>query len=465
MKPERCLGPWTLRERLGSGGNGEVWLAERRGDGVIAALKILKSRNQQSEPFARFRAEVELNRQLNGTHGVLPLIDAHVPGVASPQDQAWMAMPIAQPIRSALGAQPAIGAVVEAIADLGAVLAQLKPEGIAHRDIKPDNLFRLGEMWAIGDFGIASYPGKAALTEPGRSLGPRFFIPDEMIQHPLEADAHAADVFSLAKTLWVLATESRYPPQGHQRRDTAMGLLRTYFPETRAYLLDRLIEQATSPKPGDRPSMEMFVAELRAWLTPLSRPIPTESLEEIGAKLSVLLEPCDEQARRERQQLQAADGLFRHLASSLVGIRKRLESLPSVRIDYAELPESFGDLNPPKGRKVGSLCVETSTSSKTDTILYSGFSLHMDGHQIHLRAKHHIIAVQCSHNTPWTQQWSFLLGSALGEQCCSEMPRQLNQHLMTALEFWVDQIEWYEEHRWWEPQEARPQEQAETTAA
>jgi serine/threonine protein kinase len=114
MKPEERVGAWTLKECIGAGGNGEVWMAEDRAE-VKIALKILKTRKQGGEPFARFRSEVEVNRRLSGRTGVLPLLDAHVPDETTPKDYAWMAMPIAQPIRSALGTHPSLRAVVEAL--------------------------------------------------------------------------------------------------------------------------------------------------------------------------------------------------------------------------------------------------------------------------------------------------------------------------------------------------------------
>jgi serine/threonine protein kinase len=38
-------------------------------------------------------------------------------------------------------------------------LADLAEEGISHRDVKPENLFRLDDAWVIGAFGLVDYPG------------------------------------------------------------------------------------------------------------------------------------------------------------------------------------------------------------------------------------------------------------------------------------------------------------------
>jgi serine/threonine protein kinase len=89
-------------------------------------------------------------------------------------------MPLAVPIRAALGPDPAPERVVEAVAAITWTLTGLVREGISHRDVKPDNLLCLGGVWSIGDFGLVKYPAGQALTEHGRKLGPTDFMAPEM---------------------------------------------------------------------------------------------------------------------------------------------------------------------------------------------------------------------------------------------------------------------------------------------
>ena len=52
------IAPWMTGEKLGEGGNAEVFLAN---DGQReVALKVLKTRRAESEQYARFRREIEL---------------------------------------------------------------------------------------------------------------------------------------------------------------------------------------------------------------------------------------------------------------------------------------------------------------------------------------------------------------------------------------------------------------------
>jgi serine/threonine protein kinase len=114
----------------------------------------------------------------------------------------------------AIGHGSELPAVVAAFASYGRTLADLASDGVSHRDVKPDNLFRLDVSWVIGDFGLVDYPGKPAVTTPGRRLGPLFFMAPEMLANPDTADGNLADVYSLAKSLWAVATENRYAPGG-----------------------------------------------------------------------------------------------------------------------------------------------------------------------------------------------------------------------------------------------------------
>ena len=55
------VGQWELVDQLGQGGNAEVW---RASDGAVdVALKILHQRRADSEPYQRFRQEIQALRQ------------------------------------------------------------------------------------------------------------------------------------------------------------------------------------------------------------------------------------------------------------------------------------------------------------------------------------------------------------------------------------------------------------------
>ena len=207
------IGKRKLVEHLGKGGNAEVWRATRGNEEV--ALKILHQHRTESEPYQRFRQEIETMRQIGDHPNIMPLLDAHLPEAPSKARPAWLAMPIAAPLAESVS-QSGLREVVTAVA--GNALADLHElHHVHHRDIKPSNLYLHHGRPMISDFGLVDLPESDDLTVAGRPLGPKFFLAYEMIDNPKNADPAAADVFSLAKTLWVLCVDQRWPPQGEQQ--------------------------------------------------------------------------------------------------------------------------------------------------------------------------------------------------------------------------------------------------------
>jgi serine/threonine protein kinase len=169
-------------------------------------------------------------------------------------------------IQKALGRAADLESVVTAVADIADTLVSLHEEGYTHRDLKPDNIFMYSGRWVIGDFGLVEFPAKEALTRKGEKLGPAHFIAPEMLADARNADGRKADVYSLAKTFWVLATGQRFPPPGEQRVDVKGLTIAGYRVHPRVAPLDRVIEEATRHNPDDRITMAHLTATLRSWL-------------------------------------------------------------------------------------------------------------------------------------------------------------------------------------------------------
>jgi hypothetical protein len=276
MAESRTIGPWRLIEELGRGGNAVVWRATRDGLDGEAAVKVINATKANKEPYRRFVTEIEFLRSLSDTAGVLPLMDAYLPDAPSKDDRPWLAMPIATPIADALaGAE--LTTVVRAVLAIARTLDGLKQEsGVAHRDVKPGNLYERGGEWLVGDFGLIAPPDKDELARTGRPVGPAHYTAYELIIDPTGADPHPADVYSLAKTLWVLATGQGFPPEGHQAASVAGFNVADWRPDARAGALDRLIDRCTRLPPEQRPSMAEVVSELETWLEISSEPQPLD---------------------------------------------------------------------------------------------------------------------------------------------------------------------------------------------
>jgi serine/threonine protein kinase len=269
----KTVGPWALHERLGSGGNASVWRAARADSDKDVALKVINAKKVEREPYQRFVREIEFLRTHQDVPGLLPLLDAHLPDQPSKNDQPWLAMPIATPIAGALAGRP-LAEVVGAVAAIADTLARLQRDfDIAHRDVKPGNLYQLDGSWLIGDFGLIAIPDATGLTMEGRPVGPAHYTAYEMILSPATANPHPADVYSLGKTLWVLATDQAFPPEGHQPVGTRRFEIGDFRPHPRSGVLDQAVDLMTRLHPEERPSKDQVARDLAAWQTLASEPV------------------------------------------------------------------------------------------------------------------------------------------------------------------------------------------------
>jgi Protein kinase domain len=296
------IGRFELVESIGRGGNALVFRA--RDAETDVALKVLKTRKVDSEPYSRFRREIETVRSLGRRGGVLPVLDSHLPEKLGRGDRAWLAMPLATRIDHAL-TDAELPAIVRAVASLAATLASLRADiGLVHRDLKPQNLYVYEDSFAVGDFGLVALPDAEHLTAPGKVIGPANFVAYEMMERPLESDPAPADVYSIAKTLWVLATGQRWPPPGHQPAGQSPSIGQ-YRPHAQAPALDRLIDRATQLNAAERPTMSAFADDLEVWLEQPPPPPGLADLSAVGAELRRRVAP-EVEASAARDRLHAA---------------------------------------------------------------------------------------------------------------------------------------------------------------
>lgn len=148
------------------------------------------------------------------------------------------------------------------------------------------NLFQFEGQPVIGDFGLVDYPDKESLTGQNERIGNRDYVAPELRECAEHTPADKADVYSLARCFWVLASGKSVPPDHQFRRETPALKLSTHCPHKYADLLDALLEQSTEYEPAMRPTMKDFAAELSEWLK-----VGTVSSSS-GIDLSVLATEC-----------------------------------------------------------------------------------------------------------------------------------------------------------------------------
>jgi serine/threonine protein kinase len=317
MNKVRQYGGWILGDRLGSGGNGLVFAA-RRG-AKVGAIKVL--RKGEAPRRQRFTDEVSAMRRCADIPGVLPILDSselhgNTDGVP------WFVMARAVPIQRALSKHPSLRQVVEAIEQIATTLAAMHARGVSHRDVKPENLFLHETRWSLGDFGLAAFAGKVHHTEAGERIGPIYYIAPEMLNSAATSNGMPADVFSLAKTLWVLATGQRFPLPGQYFPTQDVFRIGSYVMEEGSSSLDALVAACTAVDPNSRPTMQQFRDELDAWLAPRPQPVSPVALDISEFKAQLQTRSADVKAQRERER--EHDGLAQR---SGLRLRERLRPL------------------------------------------------------------------------------------------------------------------------------------------
>src|SRR5881628_2026175 len=146
----------------------------------------------------RFTREIETAAQFQHPH-VLPLLDS---GEASGFLYYVMPYVEGEPLRDRLarhGELP-IHDAVKILVEIVDALAYAHAHGVAHRDIKPDNVLLSGRHALVMDFGVAKAlseaTGRQRLTTAGIALGtPAYMAPEQAAADP-HLD-HRVDVYAV----------------------------------------------------------------------------------------------------------------------------------------------------------------------------------------------------------------------------------------------------------------------------
>jgi hypothetical protein len=198
-------GRWRVLDRIGSGGFGVVYRAERIKLGKLVALKFLDSRGMQSEEaVARFEREARAISRVQHRHSV-SILDF---GVHQGRPYIVMEYLSGKSLGSEMGKPsmtPARG--VQILSQVLEALKHAHASGVVHRDLKPDNVMLIEttgteDYVKILDFGLARI---ISLDEPSISLPatvagtPSYMSPE---QARGEKPDHRTDLYSAGVILY-----------------------------------------------------------------------------------------------------------------------------------------------------------------------------------------------------------------------------------------------------------------------
>lgn len=192
---------YTVVATVGRGGNAMVYGAYDR-TGQKVALKVLHPELAVSVAADRFLREIRYAGQLDHPH-IAPLLD-------SGEDDylLWYAMPFfhGETLREAVRRERMLP--VDRTARIGAevleALGHAHAHGLAHRDIKPDNILLAPEGTVLVDLGIAraiAQSGEDRVTRSGFVVGTEEYMSPEQAEGSPNIDGRT-DLYSLGVVLF-----------------------------------------------------------------------------------------------------------------------------------------------------------------------------------------------------------------------------------------------------------------------
>ncbi len=302
LVPGDRLGEYRLLERLGHGGQGDVYKAIRGGAGYgLVALKVLRpSLARDPARMAQFHREAERGGRLAGP-ALLPVSDRGIEN-----GYHFMVMPYIEGItmrgviraRAArLAGQPVedshrlveldesryVHAMLGILAGAAECLARVHGQRVAHRDVKPANILLddgRPEAVYLCDFGLGRDLEVATLQQMRDGAGtPMYMAPERLLRAP--ADEIRCDIYSLGVTIFEALTLCRpfrvpehitlaaLPAFLAVARPRRPGEVRPGFPDD----LEAVILAAIDRDPARRPESAGWLAtELRRIEARLSSP-------------------------------------------------------------------------------------------------------------------------------------------------------------------------------------------------
>lgn len=209
----RLLGQYRLGERIGTGGMGDVYLAEHRLLKRPCALKLIRANGTMtSRTLNRFEREVRLTATLSHPNtveiydygrtedGTYYYVMEYLPGL-SLSDLVERHGPLPP------------GRVVYLLRQVCQALSEAHQAGLIHRDIKPSNIFaaQRGGMHDVAkllDFGlvrsVATIP-QSHVSSEGQILGTPLYMSPEQAVGSSELDCRS-DIYSLGAVAYYLLT-------------------------------------------------------------------------------------------------------------------------------------------------------------------------------------------------------------------------------------------------------------------
>ncbi len=214
-------GRYRIVDKIGSGGMGEVYLAEDTELVRQVALKFLPRDLCQSEECrSRFRREAQAVAKLDHPNIVT------IYEVGEYDNRPFFAMQHidGRTLREIIRDQaPVMEQALDWATQLCSGLKEAHEAGIVHRDIKPSNILIDSKNRArLVDFGLAAVRGTDELTKTGSTLGTAGYMSPEQVRG--ERSDERSDIFSMGVVIYEIIA-GRPPFHGENMAATLQNIL------------------------------------------------------------------------------------------------------------------------------------------------------------------------------------------------------------------------------------------------
>jgi serine/threonine-protein kinase len=281
-------GRYQVRGLLGKGGMAEVFLAQDRSTGEPVAVKILNARHIK-EPTKRARFLLEATAGAKVVHdNLLKVLDVGLQEDGAPYlvMEFLFGESLGEWLRRERVMSPEMG--VPLVRQIAAGLAAAHRQGVIHRDVKPGNIFLLGEKGQpyaakVVDFGFAKLADFRGLTQAGMAVGTiEYMAPEQCVGDQPDA---RTDIYGVGVLMYRMFT-GRLP---FSHKDDAV-LLAHHVLKTPPALdlgsegplsrLEAVILKALRKRPENRhPTMDALVEDLDRYVAPSGPPWATQPIQ------------------------------------------------------------------------------------------------------------------------------------------------------------------------------------------
>ena len=294
-----AIGPYVLREQIGEGGMGLVFVAEqthpvRR----KVALKVIKPGMDSRQVVARFEAERQA-LALMGHPNIAKVLDAGT----TPEGRPYFVMELVkgEPItgycdRNRLTLRERLGVFLQVCQ----AVQHAHQKGVIHRDLKPSNiLIEVHDVTPVAkviDFGIAKAVGqsltdKTMYTAVAQFVGtPLYMSPEQAGQSSLDVDTRT-DVYALGVLLYELLTGTT-PIDPETFRKAGLDEVR------------RIIREDEPPRPSAR--MSTLKAAALSTVADKRGADPRRLTRQVRGELDWVVMKCLEKDRNRRYESASA---------------------------------------------------------------------------------------------------------------------------------------------------------------